>query len=389
MTCPRCQGSGWLCEVHDQPHPQDGCTETGVPCPSCTAEPAPAPTPTPPLADDWQSFVDAMPTPTDTAERASIEVEWTFFGKTPTEISTAAELVELDAQLKASDGWAFRGHGDADRGLQTDFECACRRHGVTDRAGIVRAEQLLLREFGRKAHLYISEVGALPDPEDTLDWLSLMRHHGAPTRLLDWTYSIFVAAYFALSSSESDGDCSIWAIDTAWLDRVASKMIPTLEKNKSDLDKSGAHFRKHFMADSPALFVSTANPMRLNRQLALQRGVFLCPGDVSKPFVDNLAAVQHYARDQVLGESTDHSRHVLVKQAARQEIEALLYRLNIDHELLSPGIDGLARALRDRVPHLASASNTKVLDPSWVGAAPKPQDTPARDAADDGSDGTS
>lgn len=56
-------------------------------------------------------------------------------------------------------------------------------------------EYLLTREFRLRAHHYLTD---LPDDADYLEWWSLMRHYGAPTRLLDWTYSIYVATYFAL-----------------------------------------------------------------------------------------------------------------------------------------------------------------------------------------------
>jgi len=41
-----------------------------------------------------------------------------------------------------------------------------------------------------------------------------MQHHGAPTRLLDFSYSIYVAAYSAMESA--DGDSALWAVDGLW-----------------------------------------------------------------------------------------------------------------------------------------------------------------------------
>lgn len=45
------------------------------------------------------------------------------------------------------------------------------------------------------------------------DGYFLMQHHSVPTRLLDWTESVLVAAYFAVSASAIDDDSAIWMLD--------------------------------------------------------------------------------------------------------------------------------------------------------------------------------
>jgi hypothetical protein len=41
-----------------------------------------------------------------------------------------------------------------------------------------------------------------PDQDDWLEWIALMQHYGAPTRFLDWTYSLYVAVFFAVERSD-------------------------------------------------------------------------------------------------------------------------------------------------------------------------------------------
>ena len=44
-----------------------------------------------------------------------------------------------------------------------------------------------------------------------MEWLALMRHYGAPCRLLDWTHTFWAAVFFAIEKATDF--CSVWVVD--------------------------------------------------------------------------------------------------------------------------------------------------------------------------------
>jgi FRG domain len=53
-----------------------------------------------------------------------------------------------------------------------------------------------------------------PKAWDILGWREVMQHHNAPTRLMDWSSSPFIALWFALDGhNEGDGDMALWVYD--------------------------------------------------------------------------------------------------------------------------------------------------------------------------------
>ena len=103
-------------------------------------------------------------------------------------------------------GWIYRGQESSDWDLATSLERCCERHKVAtgDRP---KVERELCREFRRAYHHYALHI---PEKDSVAEWLALMQHYGAPTRLLDFSYSVHVAAYFAVEKAATAS--AVWAI---------------------------------------------------------------------------------------------------------------------------------------------------------------------------------
>jgi hypothetical protein len=234
--------------------------------------------------------------------------------------------------------WLFRGQSKASWELESTFE---RFRKGSDAKPPWKYEAAILREFTRRAYHYISD---LPPGEEVLEWFSLMRYYGAPCRLIDFTYSFYVAAYFALKESTNEELAVVWAVNTNWLKERYNKKFPknTIDDRKGDFRfKDPKDFRKHFLDyKKPKAFVAPVNPFRLNQRLTAQQGVFLCPGNIKVPFMKNLINGRYSAkRDRIL--------RILVSPDAKREAITDLRRMNITSATLFPDLSGFAQSLSD------------------------------------------
>ena len=69
-------------------------------------------------------------------------------------------------------------------------------------------EAFFIDSFKRGAPVLESK---LPGWNEHIDWLLLMQHYRAPTRLLDWTQSAIIALYFVVSEYGSNNG-ELWAM---------------------------------------------------------------------------------------------------------------------------------------------------------------------------------
>jgi len=191
-------------------------------------------------------------------------------------------------------------------------------------------EEKMIHEFKRRLHHYTSDV---PAQDDILEWLALMQHHGAPTRLLDWTYSLFIATFFAVRKPQQ-GRSAIFALNKRGLD--AEHLV---RSGGSTWDKQKKVVKG--LIENPRPLVCGVNPRRLNERLAIQQGLFIFPGDVNQPFERNINHAKAEGR----------LKKIIIEIGSKERREFILNlrRMNIDEASLFPGLEGFAESLHTRV----------------------------------------
>lgn len=106
-----------------------------------------------------------------------------------------------------------------------------------------------------------------------------MQHHGIPTRLLDWSENLFVAAHFALENDDGDVP-TMWCIDPIMWNRSTPVLseygeqihVLTTSDDESDPYRPEATRRR---VKSPVALFGTHNSNRI----VAQRGTFVVWGD--------------------------------------------------------------------------------------------------------------
>ena len=232
----------------------------------------------------------------------------------------------------------------------------------------LKIERQMIRDFRRRYPRTEDRTLIL---EDTLYCMTVMRHYGAPTRLLDFTYSPFVAAFFALEDvSTSDSPSVIWAMDMNWNYVSTRKVIgdDLVKIRNTDETRNDASFLRIYFSEESKNFAGLENSFWLSERLVSQRGVLLCPGNISVPFMKNI--------ENMLKEGQNECERPIVKYILKfgldERVRALqsLQNMSISRMNLFPGLDGYAQSLGQHFYHYVELGRRRtgapdhLLDPS-------------------------
>lgn len=230
--------------------------------------------------------------------------------------------------------YVFRGQPDASWLLEPSLLRQLR--SVADPVAARKIEELLETEFTAQASLF---------PETESVWLALlaagktelwacMQHHACPTRLLDWTASAYVAAYFAVDQLP-DRDGALFVVAPKAVDQHADQCNPDMGEVPDDrlIDPS-----------SPERVVFTWPHFR-SRRLVAQQGHFSVSTKIlaahDRPILEAC---------QTIGAGRPgHIIHQKIIIAAELKLVILqqLRAMNIAPHALFPSLDGLGKSLSD------------------------------------------
>ena len=284
-----------------------------------------------------------------------------------TEIEHWNDIFLLNQRFMSN--FIYRGQGNAEWPLKTSLARMVENHhpNYVETSMPASYEKRMLDEFQWKYPSY--EKGHIPEKEEAIEWLSLMRHYGSPTRMLDFSYSMYVALFMAIDGSFHQKS-AIWALNKHVLnDKLIRKYCAENNTNvvlgdagdKYIYEEATKAINKRFYIkkDNEENYLYDTRPHLSNERINRQQGLFVIPSSIEIGFEDILKDYYDSSQygemkfEDVVSLASAHSfgqqsvsvLKIEIPKSLKYGLSTLLRQMNITSETMYPGLDGLARSM--------------------------------------------
>jgi hypothetical protein len=180
--------------------------------------------------------------------------------------------------------------------------------------------------------------GQTPTRSETDQWLFLMQHTGAPTRLLDWSEGALIGLYFALQYK----DPVIWMLNPIGLNRLTAPEFPDMNaypltwfRPEGSINIGSANVAAAWERDRGGTELPIAiKPTYIHPRMMAQKSCLTIWGNNKRPLHEIVPS--------------DLLRMYRVRRNAIGRVSRELRVMGITRSSLFPEVDGLAAELGER-----------------------------------------
>ena len=240
-------------------------------------------------------------------------------------IHSIGDLIAVIDRLPKEETYWYRGHGNINYPLIPSVQ----------RSDYLGKEQYLANDFYMKASVTLNNK---PDYRNYSAWLSIMRHYGLPTRLLDWSKSPLIAAYFATSKwregSQKDGCLWVLKPEELNVEEGFQRYLYSIDSHTATQMIRPA-FKKEYVPSNPLVQdkILACYPIEHNMRIYVQQSAFTLHNTLRR-------------LEDILNE--DQLMKIIIPGQAKERIAKELISLGITISHIYPDSQNIAAELSEK-----------------------------------------